>query len=158
MAWHTLSLQNMFWFIFFSCNWHSPALYFSRCGGGFHHPGAISLYGCAPSQLPGRLLKNGPVCGQAHKGLSGPPFLFGACAAVCETRPGPRWALSTCNEQLWVLTQQAWPCRGSTTALRRDPRLWVTRFLFSLASAVHISSSFQGESITEGAHKLFNMN
>lgn len=85
-------------------------------------------------------------------------FLFGACAAVCETRPGPRWALSTCNEQLWVLTRQVWPCSGSTTALRRDPRLWVTCFLFSLAPAVHISSSFQGESITEGAHKLFNMN
>lgn len=154
MALCALSLLNTFWFIFFSligmvlpCTFQGVVVVFITRG----------LFRCM-AVLPGRRLKNGPVCGQARKGLSGPPFLFGACAAVCETRPGPRWALSTCNEQLWVLTQQAWPCSGSTTALRRDPRLWVTRFLFSLASAVHISSSFQGESITEGAHKLFNMN
>lgn len=85
-----ISAKYILIYDFFS-NWHVPDLPCTFQGVvGFHHPGAISVCGCAPSQHPGRRLKNGPVCGQAHKGPSGPPFLFGACAAVCETRPGPR--------------------------------------------------------------------
>lgn len=59
-------------------------------------------------------------------------FLFGACAPVCETRPGPRWALSTCNEQPRVLTRRAWPCSDTAVALQQDPRPRVTRFCIFL--------------------------
>lgn len=78
-----ISAKYILIYDFFS-NWHVPDLPCTFQGVvGFHHPGAISVCACAPSQHPGRRLKNGPVCGQAHKGPSGPPFfIWSVCGCL----------------------------------------------------------------------------
>lgn len=93
-------------------NWQGPRLHSQRCGETGHR-GTIPASGPVPG-VSRELWRMNLSMGRPIKAVRNTLFLFPAPVfSVKPCRPGPLWALITCNEQLWALTLLMVPSTGS---------------------------------------------